>query len=110
MIYLLQQGGWEIDETAREAACREALEEAGVRGTLNVSIKIEPCCVIWKFVTRIFLDAEERILDVIICCILQPLCMCCDSCLSNNFNISLLMPKLLFSLVLDNHDKLTLFR
>lgn len=29
------QGGWEDDETMAEAACREALEEAGVRGILN---------------------------------------------------------------------------
>ncbi|WOL01779.1 hypothetical protein Cni_G10496 [Canna indica] len=29
------KGGWETDETAGEAACREALEEAGVRGVLN---------------------------------------------------------------------------
>lgn len=36
--YLLfyYQGGWEDDETAEEAACREALEEAGVRGMLKV--------------------------------------------------------------------------
>lgn len=30
------QGGWEDDETVAEAACREALEEAGVRGILRV--------------------------------------------------------------------------
>lgn len=30
------QGGWETDETAEEAACREAYEEAGVRGDLKV--------------------------------------------------------------------------
>ncbi|CAL9120505.1 unnamed protein product [Musa acuminata var. zebrina] len=29
------KGGWEIDETAGEAACREAMEEAGVKGILN---------------------------------------------------------------------------
>ncbi|KAF8400096.1 hypothetical protein HHK36_015971 [Tetracentron sinense] len=29
------KGGWEDDETVFEAACREALEEAGVRGILN---------------------------------------------------------------------------
>lgn len=29
------KGGWETDETAEEAACREAMEEAGVRGTLQ---------------------------------------------------------------------------
>lgn len=34
LIYL--QGGWESDETVEEAACREALEEAGVRGVLKV--------------------------------------------------------------------------
>lgn len=30
------QGGWEDDETIREAACREAFEEAGVKGILGV--------------------------------------------------------------------------
>ncbi|XP_068327616.1 nudix hydrolase 13, mitochondrial-like [Pyrus communis] len=29
------KGGWEDDETMREAACREALEEAGVKGVLR---------------------------------------------------------------------------
>ncbi|XP_020111911.1 nudix hydrolase 12, mitochondrial-like [Ananas comosus] len=29
------KGGWEDDETVHEAACREALEEAGVRGNIN---------------------------------------------------------------------------
>ncbi|CAN6548573.1 unnamed protein product [Malus baccata var. baccata] len=29
------KGGWEDDETMREAACREALEEAGVKGVLD---------------------------------------------------------------------------
>ncbi|XP_074275134.1 nudix hydrolase 12, mitochondrial-like [Silene latifolia] len=29
------KGGWENDESVHEAACREALEEAGVRGILN---------------------------------------------------------------------------
>jgi len=33
---LLLQGGWETDETAAEAAARESLEEAGVRGELQV--------------------------------------------------------------------------
>ena len=34
---LNHQGGWEIDETVEEAACRESLEEAGVQGILQVS-------------------------------------------------------------------------
>ncbi|KAF8715435.1 hypothetical protein HU200_027084 [Digitaria exilis] len=29
------KGGWEDDEDVHEAACREALEEAGVKGTIN---------------------------------------------------------------------------
>jgi 8-oxo-dGTP pyrophosphatase MutT (NUDIX family) len=33
---LLMQGGWENDETVEEAAAREAIEEAGVRGDLVV--------------------------------------------------------------------------
>jgi len=32
----LLQGGWENDETVEEAAAREAIEEAGVRGDLVV--------------------------------------------------------------------------
>lgn len=31
------KGGWEDDEDVHEAACREALEEAGVRGAINRS-------------------------------------------------------------------------
>ena len=30
------KGGWEEDESAREAAARETVEEAGVRGVLEV--------------------------------------------------------------------------
>lgn len=30
------QGGWEEDENMHDAACREALEEAGVKGILSV--------------------------------------------------------------------------
>ena len=35
------QGGWEDDEDVHEAACREALEEAGVKGAINVSIRVQ---------------------------------------------------------------------
>ncbi|KAJ4850327.1 hypothetical protein Tsubulata_006734, partial [Turnera subulata] len=38
------KGGWENDETLNEAACREAMEEAGVRGILGE----EPLGV-WEF-------------------------------------------------------------
>lgn len=31
-----QQGGWELDESKREAALRESVEEAGVRGKVGV--------------------------------------------------------------------------
>ncbi|KAA3462579.1 nudix hydrolase 13, mitochondrial-like isoform X1 [Gossypium australe] len=34
------KGGWENDETVHEAACREALEEAGVKGILDVGFDI----------------------------------------------------------------------
>ncbi|RZB46248.1 Nudix hydrolase 16, mitochondrial, partial [Glycine soja] len=34
---LLLKGGWENDETVEEAAVREAIEEAGVRGDLMVT-------------------------------------------------------------------------
>jgi diphosphoinositol-polyphosphate diphosphatase len=30
------QGGWEDDESIDEAACREAFEEAGVKGIISV--------------------------------------------------------------------------
>ena len=32
----LLQGGWEADETVEAAAARETVEEAGVRGVLEV--------------------------------------------------------------------------
>ncbi|KAG6791405.1 hypothetical protein POTOM_000524 [Populus tomentosa] len=32
------KGGWEDDETLGEAACREAIEEAGVKGILGVGL------------------------------------------------------------------------
>ncbi|XXG78241.1 hypothetical protein AAC387_Pa08g2224 [Persea americana] len=38
------KGGWEDDETVGEAACREALEEAGVRGILD-----ENQLGVWEF-------------------------------------------------------------
>ena len=34
------QGGWEDDETVTEAACREALEEAGVKGIIRVGYDV----------------------------------------------------------------------
>lgn len=33
---LSHQGGWENDETDQQAAIREAIEEAGVRGKIMV--------------------------------------------------------------------------
>ncbi|KAH1074091.1 hypothetical protein J1N35_026419 [Gossypium stocksii] len=38
------KGGWENDETIHEAACREALEEAGVKGILD-----EDPLGVWEF-------------------------------------------------------------
>ncbi|CAL2250956.1 unnamed protein product [Prunus armeniaca] len=38
------KGGWEDDETVLEAACREAFEEAGVKGTLR-----ETPLGVWEF-------------------------------------------------------------
>jgi 8-oxo-dGTP pyrophosphatase MutT (NUDIX family) len=37
---MLLQGGWENDETVEEAAAREAIEEAGVRGDLVVRCRL----------------------------------------------------------------------
>ncbi|KAL0717070.1 hypothetical protein Bca4012_066392 [Brassica carinata] len=39
---LFPKGGWENDETVREAAVREAVEEAGVRGILMVKTLLSP--------------------------------------------------------------------
>jgi hypothetical protein len=36
------QGGWETDETSAEAAARESLEEAGVRGELQARARAPP--------------------------------------------------------------------
>jgi diphosphoinositol-polyphosphate diphosphatase len=33
---IFPKGGWEDDESIGEAACREAFEEAGVKGVLSV--------------------------------------------------------------------------
>ncbi|KAL6994542.1 Nucleoside diphosphate-linked moiety X motif 13 [Sarracenia purpurea var. burkii] len=46
------KGGWDDDETLEEAACREALEEAGVKGILNGN----PLGV-WEFRSK---SSEER--------------------------------------------------
>lgn len=35
---LFPKGGWEDDETKEQAACREALEEAGVKGTIKYDL------------------------------------------------------------------------
>lgn len=32
------QGGWELDESKKEAALRETIEEAGVRGVVGVRL------------------------------------------------------------------------
>ncbi|XP_057718280.1 nudix hydrolase 13, mitochondrial-like [Arachis stenosperma] len=45
------KGGWEDDETVTEAACREALEEAGVKGILR-----EVPLGIWEFRSKSNLD------------------------------------------------------
>ncbi|RDX72000.1 Nudix hydrolase 12, mitochondrial [Mucuna pruriens] len=42
--FVFPKGGWEDDETVTEAACREALEEAGVKGKLR-----EIPLGIWEF-------------------------------------------------------------
>jgi diphosphoinositol-polyphosphate diphosphatase len=36
---LFPKGGWELDESVEEAASRESLEEAGVRGNVEVSVR-----------------------------------------------------------------------
>lgn len=43
---LFPKGGWETDETVEEAACREALEEAGVKGQLTGSLGL------WDFKSK----------------------------------------------------------
>ncbi|MBA0592700.1 hypothetical protein Gorai_009675 [Gossypium raimondii] len=58
------KGGWENDETVHEAACREALEEAGVKGILDLSPEeaYKFCRYDWmKDALQVFLRAiEER--------------------------------------------------
>ena len=41
------QGGWEDDESVEEAACREAFEEAGVKGTINVGVSLSLLVMTW---------------------------------------------------------------
>jgi 8-oxo-dGTP pyrophosphatase MutT (NUDIX family) len=36
VVSAMLQGGWEDDESIDEAACREAFEEAGVKGIISV--------------------------------------------------------------------------
>jgi len=37
LVLCAEQGGWEDDETLEAAARRETVEEAGVRGSIEVS-------------------------------------------------------------------------
>jgi 8-oxo-dGTP pyrophosphatase MutT (NUDIX family) len=46
------KGGWEDDETVLEAASREAMEEAGVKGILRVSFFIKAVILYRKFLYR----------------------------------------------------------
>lgn len=57
------QGGWENDETVYEAACREALEEAGVRGILHVGSLIFSCSLCRRFIFFYSLLISASILD-----------------------------------------------
>lgn len=42
------QGGWEADETVEAAAARETVEEAGVRGVLEVCNFLDTCpSILW---------------------------------------------------------------
>ena len=38
LSFVAGQGGWETDETVEAAAARETVEEAGVRGALEVRV------------------------------------------------------------------------
>ncbi|GJN27766.1 hypothetical protein PR202_gb15815 [Eleusine coracana subsp. coracana] len=47
------KGGWEDDEDVYEAASREALEEAGVKGNIDVIIHLSPCSLSFlEFIDR----------------------------------------------------------
>lgn len=57
------QGGWEDDETMDDAARRETVEEAGVRGDLEVGAPpstypapLLSCCVALSLCWRLFRD------------------------------------------------------
>lgn len=49
------QGGWENDETVEEAAKRESLEEAGVRGDLVVWITTLFSFALWMAIFEVFI-------------------------------------------------------
>ena len=51
-VFYIMQGGWENDETVEEAAIREAVEEAGVRGELLVRTNLY-----YNFIDVIFLKS-----------------------------------------------------
>ncbi|KAH0462561.1 hypothetical protein IEQ34_010136 [Dendrobium chrysotoxum] len=44
---IFPKGGWDNDETVDQAACREALEEAGVRGTIHDTL-----LGVWEFKSK----------------------------------------------------------
>ncbi|KAL5070991.1 hypothetical protein RYX36_021878 [Vicia faba] len=44
--FMFPKGGWELDETLEEAACRESLEEAGVIGTVEQELGE------WSFISK----------------------------------------------------------
>eukprot|EP00262_Sarcandra_glabra_P007176 TRINITY_DN1980_c0_g1_i1.p1 TRINITY_DN1980_c0_g1~~TRINITY_DN1980_c0_g1_i1.p1 ORF type:complete len:216 (-),score=31.57 TRINITY_DN1980_c0_g1_i1:260-907(-) len=50
------KGGWEEDESVHEAACREALEEAGVRGNIH-----ETELGSWEFKSKSRQDSDSRV-------------------------------------------------
>lgn len=60
------KGGWESDETVEEAACREALEEAGVRGIIKVGCF---CCmlILANVVILVTNMSQLGIIDCLLC-------------------------------------------
>ncbi|OAY70361.1 Nudix hydrolase 17, mitochondrial [Ananas comosus] len=53
---MFPKGGWEIDEKIKQAASREAFEEAGVRGI------VEGCLGNWKYISRRYKQIYEGIM------------------------------------------------
>lgn len=75
-LFFRNQGGWENDETVVEAARREALEEAGVRGEIKVSFFVISFITVDRNYTCVhFPDLVEMIFYQIIIALMLSSCI-----------------------------------